>query len=257
MEITEFSILNSQFIILIVLFFLIALVYSSVGFGGGSSYLALLAITGVSFQHIKPVSLLCNIIVVLGSCIIFFRAGHLNLKRSWPLIVSSIPLAFIGGLWPMKQTAFFLLLGITLVIASLILWIQPAKENQSTSSKLDSTPLKLALGGGLGLLSGLVGIGGGIFLSPILHFTRWDNAHKISAIASFFILVNSISGLIGYSQQSTPIPWNLAWPLMIVVLLGGQLGARLGATRLNVLYIKRITAFVILVAGVKILLDHV
>jgi uncharacterized membrane protein YfcA len=256
MELIEFSILNSQFLILIVLFFLIALVYSSVGFGGGSSYLALLAITGISFQHIRPVSLLCNIIVVLGSCIIFFRSGHLNLKRSWPLIASSIPMAFIGGLWPIKQTVFFLLLGSTLVLASLILWTQPAKENQTPSSTLDSTPLKLLVGGGLGLLSGLVGIGGGIFLSPILHFIRWDSAHKISAIASFFILVNSISGLIGYSQQSTPIPWDLAWPLMIAVLLGGQLGARLGATQLNVLYVKRITAFVILIAGVKILLDH-
>jgi uncharacterized membrane protein YfcA len=255
MELIEFSILNSQFLILIILFFLIALVYSSVGFGGGSSYLALLAITGISFQHIRPVSLLCNIIVVMGSCVIFFRSGHLNLKRAWPLIISSIPLAFIGGLWPIKQTAFFILLGTTLVIASLILWIQPARENQSTSSHLDSTPLKLVLGGGLGLLSGLVGIGGGIFLSPILHFMRWDSAHKISAVASFFILVNSISGLIGYSQQSTPIPWDLAWPLLIAVLLGGQLGARLGATQLKVLYIKRITAFVILIAGVKILTD--
>lgn len=256
MEITEFSILNSQFIILAVLFFLIALIYSSVGFGGGSSYLALLAITGISFQHIRPISLLCNIIVVMGSCAIFFKSGHLNLKRAWPLILSSIPMAFIGGLWPIKQTEFFLLLGATLVIASLILWIQPAKENPSTSTHLNSTPLKLVLGGGLGLLSGLVGIGGGIFLSPILHFIQWDSAHKISAVASFFILVNSISGLIGYSQQSTPIPWDLAWPLMIAVLLGGQLGARLGATQLNVLYIKRITAFVILIAGVKILVDH-
>jgi uncharacterized membrane protein YfcA len=256
MELIEFSILNSQFIILIILFFLIALVYSSVGFGGGSSYTMLLALSGLSYLTIRPVSLLCNIIVVLGSCIIFFRSGHLNLKRVWPLIVSSIPMAFIGGLWPIKQSVFFLLLGATLVLASLILWIQPTNENKTSSSALDSTSFKLLLGGGLGLLSGLVGIGGGIFLSPVLHFIRWDSAHKISAMASFFILVNSISGLIGYSQQSAPIPWDLAWPLMIAVLFGGQLGARLGATRLNVLYIKRVTAFVILIAGIKIVTDH-
>jgi uncharacterized membrane protein YfcA len=256
MELTEFSISNSQFLILTILFFFIAAVYSSVGFGGGSSYTMLLALSGLSYLTIRPVSLLCNIIVVLGSCIIFFRSGHLNLKRAWPIIVSSIPMAFIGGLYPIKQTTFFLLLGCTLVLASLILWAQPNKENQTSSSSLDNPPFKLLLGGGLGLLSGLIGIGGGIFLSPILHFMRWDSAHKISALASLFILVNSISGLIGYTQQSTYVPWNLALPLLIAVLLGGQLGARLGATRLSVLYVKRVTAFVIMIAGVKILMDH-
>jgi uncharacterized membrane protein YfcA len=101
-----------------------------------------------------------------------------------------------------------------------------------------------------------VGIGGGIFLSPILHFIRWGKPHQISATASYFILVNSISGLIGYTQQSTPFSWSLSWPLLLAVLVGGQLGARLGATKFNVLYIKRITAFVILIAALKILNDN-
>lgn len=256
MELPEFSIANSQLTILIALFFFIALVYSSVGFGGGSSYLALLALTGISFQYIRSVSLLCNIIVVFGSCYIFFKSGHLNVKRAWPIIISSIPMAFIGGQWPIKQTSFFLLLGITLVLASCILWIQSPKEDQLLNSRFDNTPFKMILGGGLGFLSGLVGIGGGIFLSPMLHFMRWDKAHQISALASLFILVNSISGLIGYVQQRTAIPWNLALPLMVAVFIGGQLGARMGATRLNPRYVKRITAFVIFVAGIKILADN-
>jgi uncharacterized protein len=254
MELAALSISNFQLLLIVLAFFFIALIYSSVGFGGGSSYLALLALTGISYVYIRPISLLCNIIVVSGSVYIFFKAGHLNFKRVWPFLLSSVPMAYIGGQWPIKQSTFFLVLSITLIFAAISLWIQDS-NNKELSVKMDALPVKLAIGGGLGLLSGLVGIGGGIFLSPILHFTRWDEAKKISAVAALFILVNSISGLLGYAQQSQPIPFSLAWPLMIAVLAGGQLGARLGALQLNATYIKRITAFIILMVGVKILID--
>jgi uncharacterized membrane protein YfcA len=256
MEISEYSIFNSQFSILFIAFFIVALVYSSVGFGGGSSYLAILALAAINFQLIRSTALVCNIVVVTGGCYIFYKEGKLDLKKSWPLVLSSIPLAYAGGLWPIRQEMFFVLLGITLIIISLILWIQPEKRETTNYQKYNSVSFKLITGGALGLLSGLVGIGGGIFLSPLLHFLRWDEAKKISAIASFFILVNSISGLAGQVQKNQSLDWNFIWPLSLVVFTGGQIGSRLGARKFNPLYVKRITAVLIFIAGSKILFDN-
>jgi hypothetical protein len=251
-----FSDFNFQFIILIASFFIIAMVYSSVGFGGGSSYLAVLALAAVNFQVIRSTALLCNILVVTGGTFIFFKEGKLDLKKSWPLVFSSVPLAYVGGLWPLKQDSFFILLGATLAIVSVFLWIQPEKKTISSSIKMDSIYFKLITGGSLGFLSGLVGIGGGIFLSPLLHFFRWDEAKKISALASFFILVNSLSGLAGQLQQQAAIDWNFSWPLLLAVFIGGQIGSRLGAQTFYQLYIKRLTSVLIFIVGTKILYDR-
>jgi uncharacterized membrane protein YfcA len=252
----EFSIFHSQFIILLTTFFLIAFVYYSVGFGGGSSYLAILALAAVNFQLIRSTALLCNIVVVVGGTYIFYKEGKLDLKKTWPLVLSSVPFAYLGGLWPIKQIDFFILLGAVLAIISILLWIQPEQQKPVTHSKYNSISFKLLTGGALGFLSGLVGIGGGIFLSPILHFLRWDEAKKISAAASFFILVNSISGLVGQVQKNPTLDWNFIWPLLLVVFVGGQIGSRLGAKKFNPLYVKRITAVLIFVAGTKILIDN-
>lgn len=256
MENVEFSIFNSQFSILVLSFFSIAIIYSSVGFGGGSSYLAILALMAINFQLMRSTALLCNIIVVTGGVYIFYKEGKLDLKKSWPLVISSVPLAYLGGLWPIRQELFFILLGITLVAVSILLWMQPEKTSSVTNPKYNTVGFKILIGGTLGFLSGLVGIGGGIFLSPILHFIRWDEAKKIAAIASFFILVNSISGLIGQLQQHASLHWNFIWPLLVTVFVGGQIGSRLGAQKFNQMYVKRITAVLILVAGTKILLDN-
>jgi len=241
--------------ILIISFFFVALVYSSVGFGGGSMYLALLAqpFFGLaSDTTIKPVGLLCNIVVVTGGTIIFHRAGKIKLKEIWPFIAASIPLAFVGGYWKLKEDIFFILLGFTLLIASFFLWIKP-KTDKPESNVVSG---KILLGGGIGFLSGLVGIGGGIFLSPILHLLNWFDAKKISALASIFILVNSISGLLGQFTAGVNFNWQLITPLLIAVLLGGQIGSRLGAKHFNTVYIRRITALVIFVAALNILKDH-
>lgn len=251
----EFSIFNSQFSILLIAFFAIALIYSSVGFGGGSSYLAILALLAVDFQLMRSTALMCNIIVVIGGVYIFYKEGKLDLKKSWPLVVSSVPLAYIGGIWPIRQEVFFILLGFTLVIVSIVLWLQPEKKITISNAKYDTLAFKLFAGGAIGFLSGLVGIGGGIFLSPVLHFIRWDEAKKISAVASFFILVNSISGLAGQLQRST-LDWDFTWPLLLAVFVGGQIGSRLGARKFNPVYVKRITAVLILAAGTKILIDN-
>ena len=239
--------------LLILLFFFIALVYSSVGFGGGSSYLALLAVAGISRDVFQPAALMCNIIVVTGGAIIFYRSGALDLRRSWPFLVASVPMAFVGGLWRIGDQIFFLLLGVSLVLASVFLWIQPEKLGKV---KADSLAFNLGFGAGIGLLSGLVSIGGGIFLSPALHLMRWGEARKISALASVFILVNSIAGLAGQFARSVTIDWKFIVPLLLAVLVGGQVGSRLGARKFNPLYIKRITAVLILLAGLNILRDH-
>lgn len=249
-----------EFYILVLSFFVVALIYSSVGFGGGSSYLALLAlpIFGIAFPVIRSTALFCNIIVVTGGAFIFYKEGKLSFKEVWPYLISSIPFAYIGGFWPIKQSTFFILLGLTLLVVPFLLWFQAEKTNESLNPKLPETNLlKIVMGGAIGLLSGLVGIGGGIFLSPVLHFLRWSDAKRISALASVFILVNSIGGLAGQFKRGIPeLSWEFLVPLLLAVLVGGQIGSRLGARKFNPLYIKRITAVVIFIAGITVLKDH-
>lgn len=245
--------MNTDLLILVTSFFIIALIYASVGFGGGSSYLALLAVMGVHYETIRPAALLCNIIVVSGGVYVFYREGKLDLRKCWPFVVTSIPLAFIGGYWKIGASTFFVILGICLIVAALLLWLRPEKM---TGTRSDNLWLNAGLGGSVGFLSGLVGIGGGIFLSPILHIIHWDDAKRISALASLFILVNSISGLAGQIARSATIDWSFILPLLLAVLAGGQIGSRLGAKKFAPLYIKRITAILILVAGINILKDH-
>ena len=240
-------------IVLTVSFLVISLVYSSVGFGGGSSYLALMAVMGVSPETMRPSALLCNIVVVIGGVYIFWKEGHLDVRKSWPFIVASVPFAYLGGKMKISESNFFVLLGATLVLASIALWIQPREGEKKLSGNL---PLNIGLSAGVGFLSGVVSIGGGIFLSPILHLSKWDNAQKISALASVFILANSISGLAGQFSNNATIDWKFILPLLIAVMVGGQIGSRLGAKRFNPLYIRRITAALILIAGLNILKDH-
>ncbi len=245
-----------DFYILLISFFFIALIYASVGFGGGTSYLALMGVMAVSYEVMRPAALICNIVVVTGSVIIFYKEKLIDIRKIWPFIVGSVPFAFLGGYYPIKEDAFFRILGITLMVAAVSLWFFGNFSKQIGSGTISNTYLNLLLGGAIGFLSGLVSIGGGIFLSPMLHFLRWDHARKISALASIFILVNSISGLIGQVSQSASLDWKFIFPLLAVVFLGGQIGSRLGARKFDPIYIRRITATLILVAGINILINH-
>jgi uncharacterized protein len=250
--------MNESILILTGSFFFIAMIYASVGFGGGSSYLALLAqpMFALMPEVIRPTALMCNIVVVTGATIIFYREKKIVWKEVWPFLLASVPMAYIGGFWKLEHHTFFVILGVTLLIASLFLWIQP-REPASERKRFNSTGANVLLGGSIGFLSGLVSIGGGIFLSPVLHILNWSEAKKISALASLFILVNSISGLAGQLQRGLPeLSAGFIIPLLLAVLAGGQIGSWLGARKFNPLYIKRITAVLILVAAINILKDH-
>lgn len=243
--------------ILIICFFFIALVYASVGFGGGTSYLALMGVMAVSFEVMRPAALLCNIVVVTGGTFIFIKEGLLPWRSTWPFLLVSIPMAFVGGQWPIQEHTFFRLLGLTLIVASFLLWFQDKFTNVKASDKKSGfVLLNVGIGGVIGFLSGLVSIGGGIFLSPVLHLMKWDQARRISALASVFILVNSISGLFGQLSRSGSLDWTFLMPLLLSVFIGGQIGSRLGAYKFNALYIRRITAVLILLAGANILINH-
>ncbi len=241
---------------IIFFFLIIAFIYSSVGFGGGSSYLAILAMYALPFKEIRLIALICNIIVVTGGTLIFIRNKQVNWKKIIPLAAVSVPMAFIGASMKISQDTFFIILGFSLIVAAVLLWIKTKSQNLDTSRKSNYLRDGL-LGGAIGFLSGMVGIGGGIFLSPVLNLMKWDTPKKIAATASFFILVNSFSGIAGQlSQLPNDINYTRILLLCAAVFIGGQLGSRMGAAKFNLLVIRRITAVVVFAAGVEVLSKH-
>jgi len=241
------------------LFFVTALLYASVGFGGGSTYTALLILSGAAYHSIPVISLICNIIVVTGGVWQFARAGHIRLPRIWPLILVSVPAAWLGGNLAISRDLLILLLGFSLAMAGVHLLL-----GREAQSKFDDdntkTPALFAVivGGAIGFLSGIVGIGGGIFLAPVLYMTRWGSAKLIAATCSLFILVNSIAGLTGQVMKTglSEATENLMQyiPLFLAVLIGGQIGSRLGSISLPQKFIKRATAILILFVAVRLLI---
>lgn len=243
---------------IIVLFFMVSVLYASVGFGGGSSYLAILALTSLSFVQIRGIALLCNIVVVSGGTFIYFKKGYFDWKKSIPLALVSVPMAFWGGYLKISQALFFILLGITLIVAAFLMWNAKYIVNETKNIKQHSILKNSFFGGGIGFISGIVGIGGGIFLAPLLHLTRWDSSKKIAATSGFFILVNSMAGLFGqyqtnYNSLSYSFNITLTLLLMITVLIGGQIGSRLSTTKLSPYTVKRMTAVLIALVGLRIL----
>jgi uncharacterized protein len=230
---------------LALLFALVALIYSSVGFGGGSTYTALLKLFGFDFKLIPVISLLCNIVVVTGGTIRFYRAGQYEWRRVLPLLAVSAPLAYLGGLYPLKQSTFYLILGGSLLLSSIALLV-PA---QNMKQRQLPQPVLLLLSGIVGLLAGLSGIGGGIFMSPVLHLIRWSDARRISAFASIYILINSIAGIAGQLAKGGPAsfvgPLSTYWPLMVAVLIGGQIGSHIGVKLLSPRLLRGLTALLV------------
>lgn len=236
-------------------FLIIATLYSSVGFGGGSSYLALLALVFVSFFAIRSTALICNLVVVSGSSYLYWKKGYLDFKKFLPFVIASIPMAFLGARFRLSESTFFIILGAALIISALALIYQTKQGKKSEEVNPNYPPwVTFALGAGIGLLSGLVGIGGGIFLAPVLNHMKWDKSIKIAALASFFILVNSISGIGGLLTKGTfEFPWIEGLGLVLAVFIGGQIGIRLSLSKLTGNGIKVVTAILVLIVGVRIL----
>ena len=212
--------------LLAILFLITAILYSSVGFGGGSTYLALLLIWGIPYFIFTVIALSCNIIVVSGNCFNYIRAGNLNLKLLIPYLVGSIPLAYIGGSLPIEKKLFEILLFLVLATAgTLLLFKFKSYNDRKESYQKIPVPISIIIGGILGFISGIVGIGGGIFLSPILFLIRAGKSKHIITVASLFILINSISGIIGQlTKNIVLIEIQNYWYLLITVLIGGQVG---------------------------------
>jgi uncharacterized membrane protein YfcA len=251
--------LSTESLVLLCLgFFVIATLYSSVGFGGGSSYLALLTLFFASFFAIRSIALICNLVVVSGSTYLYFKNGHLSLKRFIPFVITSIPMAFLGASFRLEEQVFFIILGCSLIVSALFLAWQTYTV-VSTKDRIKSYPKHwdYIIGGAIGFLSGLVGIGGGIFLAPVLNHMRWDAPIKIAALASFFILVNSISGIGGLAMAHTlELPWKETLILAGSVLLGGQLGIRISLKKMSPKGIKRVTAILVFIVGIRVLLKN-
>ena len=240
----------------ILLFFAVAILYSSVGFGGGSSYLAILALSGIVFTQIRATALLCNIVVVSGNVFLFIQHKKIDFRKIAPLIILSIPLAFLGGKIKISQQFFFILLGVTLLFAAITMYL--SKRILTASKNTTNTPYKNGfIGGAIGFISGMVGIGGGIFLAPLLHLTNWSTPKKIAATASLFILVNSIAGILGqYSNPDFYIDWNLTVVLLITVFIGGQIGSRFSNKLFTPIQLKKATAILIAFVSLRILWKH-
>lgn len=237
-------------------FFGTALLYASVGFGGGSTYNALLSLAGFDYRLLPIISLCCNVIVVSGGVIRFARAGVMPWRSALSLSLIAAPLAFLGGLTPIREATFLLLLGLSLIAAGLALFIPRASDAEATPT---STARWMGLvAAPLGYLAGLVGIGGGIFLAPLLHLTRWAGARQIAATASLFILINSLAGLVGQLAKNGPERFSdalaPALPLLIAVVIGGQLGSLLALRWLPEQVIRWLTAALTIWAGSRLLI---
>ena len=245
-------------LILAILFLITAVLYSSVGFGGGSTYLALLLIWGVPYFIFPVIALSCNIIVVSGNCFNYIRTGNLNFKLLIPYLIGSIPLAFIGGSLPIEKRLFEVLLFLVLTVAGILLLLNfKSYDDKKESYRKIPLLVSISIGGALGFVSGVVGIGGGIFLSPILFLTKAGRPKHIVTTASLFILINSISGIIGQLSKNTVInEIPNYWYLLIAVLVGGQLGnflnLKIFSTRVLALVTAILVIFVAARMGIKI-----
>ncbi len=233
------------------LVFIAAILYSSVGHGGASGYLAAMALFGVAAPVTKPAALVMNVAVAAIGTVRFGLRGLVPWRLLLPLCVGSIPAAAVGGYISLPAGTHRLLLGLVLLFAAARLWMHG--DGHAARRDPPSPGVRVLIGGALGLLSGLTGVGGGIFLSPLLILAGWEETRRTAGASAAFILVNSISGLAGHLAAGGAIPSELA-VLAPVAVAGGLIGAWLGATRLPTLVLRRLLAVVLVVAGIKMLL---
>ena len=241
-------------IILSILFFVTALIYSSVGFGGGSTYLAILLIWGVPYTIFPVIALVCNIIVVSGNSINFLRSKNINFNLLFPYLIGSIPFAFIGGSITIEKSLFEILLFCVLLAAGIFLLIESKSFNKE-QIKINQIPklLSISIGSIIGFMSGIVGIGGGIFLSPILFLMKAGYPIHITSSASLFILINSIFGIAAQLTKDQILDQVIIyWPLFLSVLVGGQIGSVLNIKFLPNKILALLTSFLVIFVAIRI-----
>ena len=233
------------------LFFAAALLYSSVGHAGASAYLAAMALAGVAPQEMRPIALLLNILVSSLGAYKFYRAGYFRWRLFWPFAVVSIPMAYAGGAITLPGQAYKILVGVVLLYAAWQLWRSGKSGDEMRTVREPPLGWAMAIGAAMGLLAGLTGVGGGIFLSPLLLMLGWAGTKQTSAVAAPFILVNSVSGLAaGFVAKGAALP-SYVWILAAAVLVGGWLGAEYGSRRFANPLVRRVLAVVLAVAGAK------
>jgi len=240
-------------IILSILFFVTALIYSSVGFGGGSTYLAILLIWGVPYTIFPVIALVCNIIVVSGNSINFIRSKNININLLFPYLIGSIPFAFIGGSITIEKSLFEILLFCVLLVAGIFLLIESKSFNKE-QIKIKKIPrlVSISIGSIIGFMSGIVGIGGGIFLSPFLFLMKAGYPRHITSSASLFILINSIFGIAGQLTKDQVLDQVITyWPLFLSVLIGGQIGSLLNIKFLSNKILALLTSFLVIFVAIR------
>jgi uncharacterized membrane protein YfcA len=238
----------TQFLIILAIF-VVAVLYSSVGHGGASGYLAVMALLAVTPDVTRPAALILNLFVALIAFVQFYRAGHFDWKIFLSFAAGSIPLAFVGGMIHLPTTVYKIILGGCLFLAAIRLSLNLKSETETRAPQIW---VCLLIGAILGFISGLVGVGGGIFLTPILLLMNWTETKKAAGISALFILVNSISGLLGNYAQVLKLP-AAVYVWIIAAIIGGIIGSTLGSYRFNSLVLRRVLAVGLTIAGAKLI----
>jgi len=242
-------------LLLAALIFVVALLYSTVGHAGASGYIAAMALFGMTPLVMKPTALTLNIIVALIGTVRFYRAGFFSWRTFWPFAVASIPAAYLGGALVLPVTVYKTVVGVVLLYSAVrLFWTAYSADNQKTT--LAPIWLALIIGAGIGLLSGLTGVGGGIFLSPVLLLMRWAKTRETSAVSVAFILVNSSAGILGNYSSITYLSGDLIF-WAPAALVGGWIGTELGTRLLPISGIRRFLSVVLVLAGLKLLSEAV
>ncbi len=228
----------------------VAFLYSSVGHAGASGYIAVMSLAGLAPEEIRPTALVLNLFVATITFWQFRRAGHFRWALFWPFAVLSIPMAALGGYVHLPTAGFKIAVGVVLLFSATRLFVRPA---ESAGERTPGRAVSLGVGGALGLVAGLTGTGGGIFLTPILVFLRWAPVKTAGAVSALFILVNSAAGLAGNQAAAGALP-DYAWMLVIAVVAGGAAGSYLGSRRFDPIVVKRLLGVVLAIAGLKLVL---
>jgi uncharacterized membrane protein YfcA len=236
-------------LLIVIAVFAVAVLYSSVGHGGASGYLAVMAFLAVSPTVTRPTALVLNLFVASIAFVQFYRAKHFDWKIFLPFAAASVPFAFLGGTIHLPTTVYKMILGATLMLAAIRLAINLKSEGEPRAPKIW---ICLIIGAVLGLVSGLVGVGGGIFLTPILLLMNWTETKKAAGISALFIFVNSMSGLSGNYAQVLQLPSSV-WLWAAAAIIGGVTGSTLGSYRFNSLTLRRVLAVGLLIAGAKLI----